>query len=229
MRGRLIVFEGTEGGGKTTQLERSLTWLQQHPAIHWLQTHHQMGKVVATREPGGTEVGRRIRQLLLHPETEEPIEPRTELLLYAADRAQHVDGWLEPHLQQGDLVLCDRYTASTITYQGYGRNLDLSLIHQLNQIAAHGLVSDLTLWLDVKVERGLARAQQRGNADRMEQATIDFHRRVYDGFQALMADPNMAMVRIDANQDADHVTQQIQTVLEQQLQQWYPMLSSQIR
>src|SRR6476646_3229737 len=98
---------------------------------------------------GGTELGLELRQLLLVYQGQEAIQHRAELLLYAADRAQHVEGYLKPHLAQGAVILCDRYTDSTIAYQGYGRGLDLVLIDQLNQAATGGLESDLTLWLDV--------------------------------------------------------------------------------
>jgi dTMP kinase len=110
MDGKLIVFEGIEGCGKTTQLERSRHWLTQQLTID----------IIPTREPGGTQLGAGIRQLLLHGE--DGIHDRAELLLYAADRAQHVEGFLRPHLERGALILCDRYTDSTIAYQGYGRD-----------------------------------------------------------------------------------------------------------
>ncbi|MEC4986053.1 MAG: dTMP kinase [Oscillatoria sp. PMC 1068.18] len=203
MSGKLIVFEGVEGGGKTTQIELAKTWLCS-----------QLGKnvpVVVTREPGGTDLGQKIRQLLLKEETE-PIGDRTELLLYAADRAQHVSNFLQPWLDKKALILCDRYTDSTIAYQGYGRGIDLNLIRQLNEIATGGLESDLTIWFDVEVEIGLSRAKKRGASDRIEQAEIAFHRRVQQGFTELAATNKSRFVRVDANLPVDQVQKQIEQI-----------------
>lgn len=224
MQGKFIVFEGVEGCGKTTQLQRLQTWLQHNQLLKLLQTRGYLTQVVATREPGGTALGQEIRQLLLKPDGLEVLQDRAELLLYAADRAQHVQAWLTPHLAAGALVLCDRYTDSTVAYQGYGRGLDQSLIDQLNTVATCGLSSDLTFWLDLDAETGLARTRQRGAADRMEQTDIAFHRRVQQGFCDLAAAYPSRIVRIDASFSQDDVTQQIQTVLEQRLTQWFQHL-----
>lgn len=225
MQGRLIVFEGVEGSGKTTQIRRSQQWLQASQWFQSLQAKNFVPAILVTREPGGTALGSDLRQLLLGYQGPEPIQNRAELLLYAADRAQHVEGYLKPQLAQGAIVLCDRYTDSTVAYQGYGRGLDLSLIDQLNQAATGGLASDLTLWLDVDAEVGLARMRQRGQADRMERANLAFHQRVQQGFQALHQQYPERIVRIDASQDEATVTEQIQQVLSQRLTQWYhPLL-----
>jgi dTMP kinase len=224
MRGRLIVFEGVEGSGKTTQMLRSQTWLQASPWFQSLQAQNLTSTVLVTREPGGTELGLELRQLLLGYQGPETIQNRAELLLYAADRAQHVEAYLKPQLAQGAVILCDRYTDSTIAYQGYGRGLDLALIDQLNQAATGGLASDLTLWLDVQVEVGLARMRQRGQADRMEQANLAFHQRVQQGFEALYQRYPERIVRIDASQDESAVASQIQQVLSQHFTQWYQPL-----
>jgi dTMP kinase len=222
MSGRLVVFEGVEGCGKTTQIARLQAWLQDSGFLAPLQKQGVLSQLVVTREPGGTSLGKEIRRLLLHPTVEEkPMQYRTELLLYAADRAQHVEGFLKPHLAQGALILCDRYTDSTIAYQGYGRGLDRALIDQLNAIATHGLTSDLTLWLDVDVEIGLARAQRRGTCDRMEQAQLEFHRRVQQGFTELAQHYPDRIVRIDASPDEQSVAQQIQAVIQPRLAEWY--------
>jgi dTMP kinase len=228
MKGKLIVFEGVEGCGKTTQIKRSQVWLQESNWLTRLQAQGCLKDLRMTREPGGTEIGQEMRQILLHPQSQEPIHSRAELLLYAADRAQHVEAMLKPDLEAGWLILCDRYTDSTVAYQGYGRGLNLDLIHQLNSIATHDLKSDLTLWLDLDVEIGLARTQRRGVADRMEQSSLDFHRRVQQGFAELAkmdSDRSIRrIVRIDANQSEEDVAQQIQTVLHQRFTEWYPML-----
>ncbi|HEY9747407.1 MAG TPA: dTMP kinase [Allocoleopsis sp.] len=224
MQGRLIVFEGVEGSGKTTQIRRSQQWLQASQWFQALQTQNFAPAILVTREPGGTALGSDLRQLLLGYQGPEQIQNRAELLLYAADRAQHVEGYLKPQLAQGAIILCDRYTDSTVAYQGYGRGLDLSLIDQLNQAATGGLASDLTLWLDVDAEVGLARMRQRGQADRMERANLAFHQRVQQGFQALHQQYPERIVRIDASQDETAVAEQIQQVLSQRLTQWYQPL-----
>ncbi|MBD1999384.1 dTMP kinase [Leptolyngbya sp. FACHB-541] len=223
MQGKLIVFEGVEGSGKTTQLQRSQSWLLDSPWFNRLQTQGYISHLVVTRQPGGTDLGQAIRQLLLHS-AQSPIQDRAELLLYAADRAQHVEESLRPQLQQGALILCDRYTDSTVAYQGYGRGLDLNLIQQLNQVATGGLESNLTLWFDLDVEQGLARTKLRGTADRIEQDSLAFHQRVQQGFTELArANPNR-IVRIDASRSEAEVSEQVQAVLQRWLMQWYPAL-----
>lgn len=221
MKGRFIVFEGVEGCGKTTQIARSQTWLLESGILSQLQSQAQISRLITTREPGGTALCQEIRALLLHPVSQEPMQARTEMLLYAADRAQHVEGCLHPQMAEGALILCDRYTDSTIAYQGYGRQLDRALIDQLNHLATGGLASDLTLWLDIEVEVGLARARQRGQGDRIEQATLEFHRRVQQGFTELAEADPQRIVRIDASPSSDEVFQQIQAVLQQRFRQWY--------
>lgn len=220
MPGRLIVFEGVEGSGKSTQLRRSQQWLIESGWLAWLQSQGQISTLVTTREPGGTILGREIRQLLLSQPTSELLHDRAELLLFAADRAQHVEVFLQPHLATDALILCDRYTDSTIAYQGYGRGLDLALIGQLNQIATGGLHSDLTLWLDLEATTGLDRTRQRGTHDRIEQNDPSFHQRVQAGF-AKLAEQSDRTIRIDASQPEDLVAQSIQTALEQALERWF--------
>jgi dTMP kinase len=208
MRGKLIVFEGGEGAGKTTQIQRIQTRLKRS----------LLPNILATREPGGTQLGQAIRALLLEDQTP---SSRAELLLYAADRAQHVETYLQPALAAGSIVLCDRYTDSTIAYQGYGRGIDLDLIAQLNQIATNGLESDLTLWFDIPVEIGLLRAQNRGRRDRIEQADLAFHQRVRQGFATLAANHSHRIRRINANCSEAEVEQQICQVLTPFLQDYF--------
>lgn len=206
--GKLIVFEGVEGCGKTTQSARSLIWLQ-NSFIH--------KEVFVTREPGGTDLGIRLRQLLLEQKEVSQIQNTAELLLYAADRAQHVEEVLKPKLASGAIILCDRYTDSTIAYQGYGRGLNLALIHQLNDLATGGLLSDLTLWLDVNVEISLERKRGQGFADRIEQEAIAFHRRVQQGYNQLALNHPNRIVRVDASLSEAAVQEQIQAILRQRL------------
>jgi dTMP kinase len=219
MQGKLIVFEGVEGSGKTTQIEQTQTWLLNN-VVPQLQQQGHVSRIVTTREPGGTPLGKTLRQLLLQP-SDEPIQDRTELLLYAADRAQHVEAFLKPLLAEGAIILCDRYTDSTVAYQGYGRGLNRDLIERLNQIATNGVQSDLTFWLDIDVEVGLARARRRAAHDRIEQADLSFHQRVERGFQELAQIHPDHIVRIDASLDPISVAQQIQSSLAQRLSDWY--------
>ncbi|MGB7487411.1 MAG: dTMP kinase [Phormidesmis sp.] len=242
MSGKLIVFEGGEGCGKTTQVQRLYIWLNQSESLQLLKTQNRIAGIKLTREPGGTAVGKKIRQLLLQDEPAEagdqadaPILSKAELLLYAADRAQHIEETLRPWLESGYWVVCDRYTDSTVAYQGYGRQLDLSLIDRLNKIATGGLKSDLTLLLNVSLDVGLARMRQRGDADRIEQASREFHQRVNSGFAALAADSrddslsggisSGPIIEIDGNLSIEAVSSDIQKVVSDRLAQWYPELS----
>jgi dTMP kinase len=194
-RGRFIVLEGIDGCGKTTQLQ----------ALHqWLPTSGLMppgARVVVSREPGGTALGQALRELLLHPPGESAPVPRAELLLYAVDRAQHVETVLRPALDAGDWVLCDRFTGSTWAYQGYGRNLMKAMIRDLESLATGGLQADLTLWLDVSLAESCRR---RGGqpTDRMEGQS--FLTLVAAGF-AVMA-TQRGWTRIDADKPVAAVT-----------------------
>lgn len=221
MPGKLLVFEGVEGCGKSTQLKRLHRVLEQSDRLQQLQQQGLIPQILATREPGGTELGLGLRRLLLDYHGTAPMVSRAELLLYAADRAQHVEELIKPALAKGCWVLCDRYTDSTVAYQGYGRGLDLELIDQLNQVATGGLVPDLTLWLKLDAATGLARTHQRGAADRMEQADLAFHQRVQRGFEALAEQHPERIVAIDATGAIDAVATEIFAVVEGYLQQWY--------
>jgi dTMP kinase len=212
MSGKFIVFEGVEGSGKSTQIQLAAEWLKSLPGMN--------KSVIITREPGGTTLGRQIRQMLLDDPSNE-IGNRTELLLYGADRAQHVESIVKPHLELGDLVLCDRFTDSTIAYQGYGRGFDRDEIERVNQLATGGLQSDLTLWLDLDVKIGLQRVALRGQPDRMERANLDFHQRVRQGYQELANSYPNRIVRIDADRAVAVIQMEIQAILTQQ--QWFAL------
>ncbi|MCM0593937.1 MAG: dTMP kinase [Gloeotrichia echinulata DVL01] len=207
MAGKLIVFEGVEGCGKTSQIQLTCGWLQSNGI-----------SVIVTREPGGTELGLHLRRLLLEKAEDKPIAQTTELLLYAADRSQHVEQELKPNLAAGKYILCDRYTDSTVAYQGYGRGLNIGLINQLNYIATAGLESDLTIWLDVDVEVGLARKRKdEAEFDRIEQEAIAFHRRVQQGYVELAASYPSRIIRVDGNLSQEAVQQKIQEILGKRL------------
>lgn len=192
--GRFIVFEGVEGAGKTTQIQALADWLRQRGR-----------QVLITREPGGSAIGAQIRQILLAPENHR-LTTRAELMLYAADRAQHVAEVIGPALASGQDVLCDRYIYSTMAYQGYGRGLDAEAIEWLNDYATAGLRPDLVILLDLDPALGLARARQVGRPDRLEQEALDFHQRVRTGFLALAAADETRFAVIDASVPAQTVS-----------------------
>lgn len=221
MQGKLIVFEGVEGSGKSTQLVKLQQWLGQHLLFQKLQSVGTITTLVTTREPGGTALGRSLRALLLNHQSEVALGDRAELLLYAADRAQHMEEVIRPALQAGSWVLCDRFIDSTVAYQGHGRGLSLSLIEQLNAIATEGMTGDLTFWLQLDAAQGLNRSRTRGQLDRMEQTSLEFHQQVQQGFETLAAAHTDRIVPINAAQSEEAVAQTIQTVMEQRLQTWY--------
>lgn len=195
-RGKFITFEGIDGCGKTTQLPL----LARHLA-------EQGVPCLVTREPGGTAIGKRIRAVLLDVPAEQdaPVEPLTELLLYAADRAQHVRQLIQPALAAGMFVLSDRYADATIAYQGYGRGFDLPMVEHLMDLATGGLKPDVTLLFDLEVQTGLSRVHGRAKApaadiaatnqatasaeqpDRLDLEPLEFHERVRRGYHLLAA------------------------------------------
>lgn len=177
-RGRFITFEGMDGCGKTTQFRILGNWLRERGT-----------EPVETVEPGGTAIGQQIRRILLDPANAD-IQPRTELLLYFASRAQNVDQVIRPALEAGRVVLCDRFTDSTLVYQGAGRGIDASLVLDLDRIACRGLKPDLTFLIDIDLETSLARAKRRnertGNSEsRLDEESAAFHERVRQGYLAL--------------------------------------------
>lgn len=206
MRGRLITLEGPDGSGKTTQLLHLTCWLTD-----------QGYTVLKTREPGGTQIGERIR-VLLHDTVHTEMVAHTEILLYSASRAQLVAEVIRPALEEGTIVLCDRYFDSTYAYQGYGRGLSLDDLQTITEFAVQGLVPDLTVYLDVPPEVGLQRRAQSGEAlNRLDRETLAFHTRVRDGYLALVnAEPARWSV-IDATRSIDEVQHDIQAVIRQHL------------
>ena len=188
-RGIFITFEGVEGSGKTTQVRRLATALGPN--------------VVLTREPGGTPIAERIRDIFL---TSDGITPMTELLLIAASRAQHVDELIRPALEANQIVICDRFIDASVAYQGYRGGIDLEFIHQLNRTATGGLMPDLTFVLDLSPEIGLQRQQQGGtHRDRLDRESLESHRKVREGYLfAAKTDPDRVKV-IDAAQSPDAV------------------------
>ena len=175
--GFFVTFEGVEGCGKTTQLELLFSKMQSMEI-----------PVFATREPGGTKLGRNLRDILLFSE-KDSIDIGTELLLYEAARIQHVKEVIFPALEKGINVLCDRFFDSTTAYQVYGRGLDYELVQKINEFASCGLEPDLTFLLQIPVSEGLKRANSSGVADRLEKEDLEFHEKVKNGFLKI-ADQN---------------------------------------
>ena len=198
------MLEGIDGCGKTTQLERLRAWL---PASGLMPPGAEL---VVTREPGGTALGHALRQLLLHPPGDAAPSSTAELLLYAADRAQHVHQCIAPALAAGHWVLSDRFSGSTAAYQGYGRGLPLPLIDQLAAIATGGICPHFTLLLELPLAEAMRRRGGRP-ADRIEAGGDAFLQRVCDGFSTLAC--QQGWCRIDAAQPPDVVTQAIQAAI----------------
>ena len=183
MKGKFIVFEGIDGSGKTTQINQLSKWLIGTDLIP------ENNKLVITREPGGTKLGKSIRSLLLDTSREKSPGSITELLLYAADRSQHVNEIIRPTLDKGDWVISDRFCGSTLAYQGYGRKLDINLIKDLEAIATQGIAPDITFLLDIPIEESIRRRMNRKD-DRIEKEGREFLSNVSLGFQALSQDIN---------------------------------------
>jgi len=203
-----ITLEGIEGSGKTTQLAHIRAFLESkgHDCI-------------VTREPGGTDIGRQIRAILLSPENH-GMDPVAELLLYFADRAQHVRSLVLPALSSGKTVLCDRYFDATVVYQGYARRLDIGLIEKLHRLVLDDLKPDLTLLLDLPAEAGLSRAWRQiengsrtGVETRFEEEALSFHKSVRAGYLELARNEPSRFRVIDASRDQERVARDIIDVL----------------
>ena len=178
MKGKFIVIEGIDGSGKTTQISQLSKWLNETDLIP------KTNQLVITREPGGTQLGQSIRSLLLDTSKEINPDSITELLLYAADRAQHINEIIRPSLNKGDWVISDRFCGSTFAYQGYGRKLDIKLIKVLETISTQGISPDITFLLDIPVDESIKRRRNRKD-DRMEKEGREFLSNVSLGFKKL--------------------------------------------
>ena len=186
MRGLFITLEGGDGAGKSTQIRNITEFFEKKGCV-----------VLHTREPGGTDIGEKLRAILLD-KANTAMDPVTEMLIYAASRAQHVREVIEPALERGEIVICDRFTDSSVAYQGYGRQLG-GVVAEVNREATGGLEPDITFWLDIDPEAGRERAGREGPLDRIELEKMDFHYRLYDGYKALAAAHPERIRRIDAS------------------------------
>ncbi|MFA5700111.1 MAG: dTMP kinase [Desulfuromonas sp.] len=211
---KFITIEGIEGCGKTTQIMRLDDLLQRRNI-----------PTVATREPGGCAIADKIRSILLDP-TYVEMAPTTELLLYAAARAQHVEQVIRPALNAGKAVICDRFTDATMAYQGYGRGLERTTIEKLALLACGEVEPELTLWLDLPAEIGLKRALARNHTEdldaeaRFEQESLRFHLRVQRGYTELQLQNPQRIKRIDASGTPAQVAQRIAAVVEPYIATW---------
>jgi dTMP kinase len=198
-----VTFEGIEGCGKTTQIKRFADTLKR-----------QGIPLITTFEPGGTRIGNDIRRILLDTRNED-LTPLTELILYAADRAQHIEEVIKPALDRGEWVICDRFVDATLAYQGAARSQDMRLIQILNEKSTRGISPDMTFLLDCPVEIGLERAMKRNEAlshqgqDRFEKETLDFHSKVRKGYLDLANEHTERFVIIDASLSMDAMEKEI--------------------
>ncbi len=202
-RGKLITFEGPEGSGKTTQAKLLIERMQKHG---W--------PVLYAREPGGTPTGEAIRQILQYDKAGEPICSETEVLLFAASRAQLVRHVILPALEKGHHVVCDRFADSTTAYQGYGRGFPIEQMLAINEFAINGATPDVTFLLDVSVELGFQRLQERhratsGTWDRIERESLAFHERVRRGYLELAEKCPKRFVLVKADRPVEEVSEEI--------------------
>ncbi len=208
MRGKFITFEGPEGSGKSTQLRMLAARLREAGR-----------KVFETAEPGGTPIGMQIRRVLLDQQNREMC-PTTELLLMFACRAQNVEQWILPALGEGQIVLSDRFTDSSLVYQGIARGLGSEVVYELDRIACRGLIPDLTIVIDIDTETGLKRAHARNRRTqdvetRLDEQTVGFHRKVREAYRQLASDESNRVKLIDGSRDQDSVAEEVwQTVIE---------------
>ena len=203
MRGKFVTFEGCDGCGKSTQLKMLSTYLTENNIPH-----------IFTREPGGGQISEAIREILLNGKNAEMTD-ECEALLYAAARVQHLRDRVEPALREGKLVICDRYVDSSLAYQAYARELGRDFIEKINAYALENYLPDLTVFIDLTPEAAFARKHGADENDRMEQAGITFHKRVYEGYDALANEYPQRIARVDGERTPVEIFQSVIALLKE--------------
>lgn len=203
MKGKFVTIEGCEGVGKSTLITLLKKYVQENNI-----------DAIFTREPGGTPVAEKIRAVILDAENKEMTD-RAELLLYAAARAQHTQEKIIPAIESGKIVFCDRYSDSTLAYQGYARGIDIGLCKDLNKIAECGVNIDLTIFLDLSPEDGFRRKGGADKGDRLENETLAFHKRVYEGFKDISKNSDGRYASIDASKSKEEVFESVINALKE--------------
>ena len=202
-RGKFITFEGCDGCGKSTQLQMLSTYLTEQGIAH-----------IFTREPGGGKISEAIREILLNGKNAE-MSDACEALLYAAARAQHLADRVEPALAEGKLVVCDRYVDSSFAYQAYARGLGVEFIDKINAFATENYLPDLTVFIDLTPEEAFARKHGADENDRLEQAGLAFHKRVYQGYVALAEQYPQRIVRVDGRKTPAEIFSDVVGIMHQ--------------
>lgn len=197
MRGLFITMEGPDGSGKTTQIQEVKKYFNDRGY-----------EVVVTREPGGTAISEQIRSIILDVKNDN-LSYMTEVLLYAASRAQHVEEKIKPALEDGKIVICDRFVDSSIVYQGYARKIGIDVVESINQFALMGLQPSITFFFDIEPKEAMDRKVSQKSLDRLEQEHISFHNLVYEGYRILLKRYPNRIRRIDASQSINEVKTQI--------------------
>ena len=204
MKGKFIVLEGIDGCGKTTQINELSKWLPKSGLIN------ENATLIKTREPGGSVLGREIREMILNNNKTNSPSFITELLLYAADRAEHISKVISPALKNGNWIISDRFSGSTLAYQGYGREISIDIIKKLEDIVCQDIRPDLTFFLDISPEESILRRKNQV-ADRIESEGLEFLKKVNHGFKLIALENNWEIIK--ASEDLTSIAQQIQKSL----------------
>lgn len=202
MKGLFISIEGADGSGKSTQIEKLKSYLENHNY-----------EFVFTREPGGTVISESIRDIILNKDFME-MSDMTEALLYAASRAQHVEQYIKPLLDEGKIVICDRFVDSSVVYQGHARGLGIDNVEQINKYATGGLEPDITILLDIDAEEGLKRKKDQRELDRLELQKLDFHKKTCEGYRKLAELHSDRIKVINASESVENIHREIINTIE---------------
>lgn len=205
MNGKFITIEGIDGSGKSTMSQRIVDKIKERGF-----------DVILTREPGGTDVSEKIREVILHND----IDSKTEVLLFAASRREHIVKKIKPSLEKGIFVVCDRFLDSSIAYQAYGRGLDKQEILSINNYALGGVKPDVTLYFDVDVERGLARTQKRDDNNKLDRESVEFYEKIKSAYDDLLFEEPERIRRVNANAELVAVEKEVDKLIERMFMEW---------